>query len=310
VLSPPRHFLYPAVLLLLAEEPRHGYRLGDALAGLGLGRMDRPSVYRALADLEHDGLARSWDAAPTAGSTRHVYAITPAGEEALEAWMSIVAKERDSLELALQRYWYCNARRPFDKAAGPAAPVAGGQPDRFSVTADRSSLIVEARSSVGPIAFSATSLGGWIDVEVRDGLVAPDTMPSARLELRVTELTSGNALYDRELLRRVDARRYPLVVVQLHALQRLGDGNFYDVQGDITLHGVTQRVDGLVTATTRERRRRSFKAPDQVERTMIIAGEQVLDIRRFDMAMPAMPFFKIYPEVRLRLHLEADQTQQ
>ena len=33
-----------------------------------------PSVYRALADLEGDGLLRSWSASPTAGSTRHVYA--------------------------------------------------------------------------------------------------------------------------------------------------------------------------------------------------------------------------------------------
>jgi hypothetical protein len=51
VVSPPRNFLYPALLLLLAEEPRHGYLLCDALSHLGLGRMDRPSVYRALGEL-------------------------------------------------------------------------------------------------------------------------------------------------------------------------------------------------------------------------------------------------------------------
>ena len=111
VVSPPRNFLYPALLLLLAEEPRHGYLLCDALPSLGLGKMDRPSVYRALAELEGDGLVRSWDAAPTAGSTRHVHAVTPEGEQALEAWMSIVSRERNSLDLVLQRYWYTNARR-------------------------------------------------------------------------------------------------------------------------------------------------------------------------------------------------------
>jgi DNA-binding PadR family transcriptional regulator len=313
VVSPPRNFLYPALLLLLAEEPRHGYLLCDALPELGLGRMDRPSVYRALAELESDGLVHSWDAAPTAGSTRHMHAVTPEGEQALEAWMSIVSRERNSLDLVLQRYWYTNARRlgamGIDARGGaPEASTApAGHPDRFEVKADRSSLTVEARSSVGPIAFSATSLDGWIDVELQDGLVAKDTMPAARLEVRVTELTSGNAIYDAELLRRVDARRYPVVTVELKSLRQMGEGNCYKVDGDVTLHGITQRVGGVITATAQERVRRSFKRPEQIERTMIVAGAQVFDISRFDMAAPSMPLFKIYPDVRLRLHLEADQ---
>ncbi len=319
VLSPPRHFLYPALLLLLAEEPRHGYLLGDALASLGLGRMDRPSVYRALAKLEHDGLVRSWDATPRAGSTRHVHAVTPKGEQALDAWMSIVAQERNSLDLVLERHWYRNARRRGTAGDGSAvatdasaeateeeAPEPASCPTRFEVKADRSSLMVEARSSVGPIAFSATSLTGWIDAEFNDGLVAKDSKPFARLDVRVTELTSGNAIYDRELLRRVDVRRYPVVTVELRALHHLGEGNCYRVEGDMTLHGVTQRVDGVVTATVHERRRRSFSGPEQVDGSIIVAGEQVLNIRHFDLAMPRMPLFKFYPEVRLRLHLEAD----
>jgi DNA-binding PadR family transcriptional regulator len=313
VVSPPRNFLYPALLLLLSEEPRHGYLLCDALPSLGLGRMDRPSVYRALAELEGDGLVRSWDAAPTAGSTRHVHAVTPQGEQALEAWMSIVSRERNSLELVLQRYWYTNARRlegmGIDTRSGATdSSIPVGRPDRFVVKADRSSLTVEARSNVGPIAFSATSLDGWIDVALQDGLVAKDTIPAARLEVRVTELTSGNAIYDAELLRRVDARRYPVVTVELKSLHHMGEGNCYRVDGDVTLHGITQRVGGVITATAHERLRRRFKRPEQLERSMIVAGAQVFDISRFDMAVPAMPLFKIYPDVRLRLHLEADQT--
>jgi DNA-binding PadR family transcriptional regulator len=102
--APPRHFLYPALLLLLSEEPRHGYRLVDALLRLGFGPFDRPSVYRALADLETDGLLRSWSASPTAGSTRHVYGVTEAGAEALAAWMAVVEEERSSLDAVLKRY--------------------------------------------------------------------------------------------------------------------------------------------------------------------------------------------------------------
>jgi DNA-binding PadR family transcriptional regulator len=102
--APPRHFLYPALLLLLAEEPRHGYRLGDALLRLGLGPFDRPSIYRALADLQADGLLHSWSASQTAGSTRNVYALTEEGFASLAEWMTVVDEEQSSLAAVLKRY--------------------------------------------------------------------------------------------------------------------------------------------------------------------------------------------------------------
>lgn len=102
--APPRQFVYPALLLLLAEEPRHGYRLVDALLRLGFGPFDRPGVYRALADLERDGLLRSWSASPTAGSKRHVYALTGDGFAALAHWMTVVEDEQASLSAVLKRY--------------------------------------------------------------------------------------------------------------------------------------------------------------------------------------------------------------
>lgn len=103
-LAPPRHFTYPALLLLVAEEPRHGYRLVEVLRGLGLGPVSRPNVYRALADLEHDGLVESWPAEPKAGSTRHVYGLTAPGREQLDVWMDVVACERDGLDRFVDRF--------------------------------------------------------------------------------------------------------------------------------------------------------------------------------------------------------------
>ncbi|MGH9086519.1 MAG: helix-turn-helix transcriptional regulator [Acidimicrobiales bacterium] len=317
VLSPPRHFLFPGLLLLLAERPRHGYRLREAIAALGLGRADRPSIYRALAELEHDGLVLARSEAPKAGSTRRVYAVTPAGEQALEAWMSIVAEERNSLDLVLERYWYCNARRLTSITTAASSNGDGttaepsGRPDRsrtrYSVRPARSSLIIEARSNVGPLAFTTEALTGWIEADLRDGLLSRDSTPAAHLDVQVTQFGSGNALYDRELLRRVDARRYPTVSVELGRLDRIGEGNCYRVAGDVTFHGRTEHLEGVITATVCERRRLSIKQPGTTERTIVIAGEQMLDIRRFDLSVPAMPLFKIYPDVRLHLHLEADQ---
>jgi poly-beta-hydroxybutyrate-responsive repressor len=100
----PRHFVYPALLLLLAEEPRHGYRLVDSLLRLGFGPVDRPSIYRALADLESDGLLHSWKTSSTAGSSRHVYAVTTHGHQMLSTWMGVVSEERAALDSVLKRF--------------------------------------------------------------------------------------------------------------------------------------------------------------------------------------------------------------
>jgi DNA-binding PadR family transcriptional regulator len=323
-LNAPRNFLYPALLLLLAEAPSHGYRLVGAVNDLGLGRVDGPKVYRTLADLERDRLVRSWEAPPAAGSTRHMYAITSKGERALESWMSIVARERASLDLVLERYWYCSAQRSGG-ASSPAIPrpagseltgdgspfetTPGGAKEewvRLEVAPDRSNLVVEARSSVGPIAFSSRHLRGRIEAGVRDALLVVERSPLAELEARVDTLSSGNVLYDGELLRRIDARRFPTVAVALRSIARMGDGNCYRVAGDLTIHGVSRRLVGLVTATFLETRRKSPSGSEMVDRRMVITGEHVLDIRHFEMQAPRVGPIKIYPDVRLHLHLEAD----
>lgn len=103
-IAAPRHFLYPSLLLLLAEEPRHGYRLVDSLLRLGFGPVDRPSIYRALAELEGDGLLHSWEAESTAGSTRQVYGVTEEGLRTLSRWMGVVTDERAALDAVLKRY--------------------------------------------------------------------------------------------------------------------------------------------------------------------------------------------------------------
>ena len=246
----PRHFLLPAILLLLAEEPRHGYSLAKGVHALQVGRVDRPSVYRALAQLEADGLVRSSPDAPRGGQGRHVYYLTEPGEQVLRRWMGVIKQERDGLDRVLRRYvatgtvdavlaeveggWHTVTASAWSPVSS-TSPIDGGRgtllsaavpdatvrpineslaPDpvstrRFRVIPDRSVVMINARSSVGPITFGAIGVTGFIEAAVAGRRVCPSPFPTAHLEIEVEQLRSGNSLYDAELLRRIDARRHP-----------------------------------------------------------------------------------------------------
>jgi hypothetical protein len=167
---------------------------------------------------------------------------------------------------------------------------------RFRLVPDRSSLVIDARSNVGPIRWEATGLhGGFEVVEAGLGAVDPRKVQWAEVELPVDGLTSGNPLYDAELLRRIDARAYPTAQVALRHVDAVGTDNRYQLQGDLTFHGVTRPLTGTVVV--------AFPAPD----VALVYGEKVIDIRDFDVPSPAVLMLKILPDVRVRMSLEAER---
>jgi polyisoprenoid-binding protein YceI len=170
-----------------------------------------------------------------------------------------------------------------------AAPEAAS----FRVLPDRAAVVFVARSNAGPITFGATGIEGSIDAEVARGAVTVRVPPVARLQVPIDKLTSGNQLYDAELMRRVDARQFPNAVVELQKVSPVGSTGRYHVQGELTFHGVTQSMEGTVSVT--------FPSPEQ----MVVEGEQVLDMRHFHITPPTVAMLRIYPDVRVQLHLEA-----
>lgn len=76
-------FLRPAILLLLKQDPSHGYTLIEDLRREDLidADLDAAVVYRYMREMEDDGLlASNWDTTG-GGVPRRVYRLTPAGEE-------------------------------------------------------------------------------------------------------------------------------------------------------------------------------------------------------------------------------------
>jgi poly-beta-hydroxybutyrate-responsive repressor len=98
-------FVEPAVLLLLAERPAHGYELLDSLSELIPGeRIDQGNLYRILRALEEDGLVRSeWDAAEP-GPAKRRYELTAQGRELLRAWAKALAQTQQVVSRFLDRY--------------------------------------------------------------------------------------------------------------------------------------------------------------------------------------------------------------
>ena len=85
-ISRPRPLIVPHLLLLLAEEPRHGYELAESLRSWKFKGVTTSTVYRELSRLEEDGLVRSfWQSSQTRGPVRHMYELTSEGRADLAA---------------------------------------------------------------------------------------------------------------------------------------------------------------------------------------------------------------------------------
>ena len=387
--APPRHFLLPAILLLVSEKPGYGYSLVKDLQDFRFGQVERPAVYRALAQLEGDGLVKVWDEPAKAGQARRVYGITENGARVLRAWMGVVKEERDCLDHVLHRYqasgtadaalaqiegaWHASLghawspvsstcasgrrRAVSDASAGPTSllmplhegetttrpggfpgsgraprsvgrggpslpaisltsrsaslsshpdavlPDPGHPPEpvpsklvraHFRIVPDRSVVLIEARSTVGPIRFGAMGLTGQISVDLRDGQVCCESEPRAHLDVAVDKLRSGNVLYDAELLRRIDARRFPRVSLDLRDCTPIGAGERFRLAADVTFHGVTRPIRGTVGLKLVSARK------------LVVTGDHALDVRDFQLPSPTVLMLRIYPDVRVNLQVEAE----
>jgi len=96
----------PMMLLLLADEPMHGYRLVERLAEeFGIAGLPPQTVYRALQDMEAQAWLRAeWDTESAQGPPRKVYQVTEAGLAALDAWSLEIQELRGNLEGFLTLY--------------------------------------------------------------------------------------------------------------------------------------------------------------------------------------------------------------
>ncbi len=307
------------------------------------GHVDRPAVYRALAQLERDGLVEASSQSPTAGQARRVYRVTSLGNKVLRAWMGVIKEEHDYLGQVLRRYqatattdavlaeveggWAAalgfgwSSVSPHVGAARSIVTVESGAPDHRGggvrselEHAEEHRVEPAHRAGVGRFRLGTGSVGG-IDRGQIDGrttgirrrrggrmggdggrgcTLKTDIPPTAHLEIDVSGLRSGNRVYDAELARRIDSRRFPLATADLRECVASGPGNMFRLKGELTFHGVTRQAHGTVSVEATAARR------------LVISGEQAFDIRDFAIPSPTVLMLRIYPDIRVRLHAEAE----
>lgn len=96
-------FLRPALLTLLRRDSDHGYNLLQGLEELGIDTegMDPSVVYRALRDMEEEGLVQSQWGEESLGPRRRVYSVTGDGEDVASAWTEDLKRTRDEIDRLL-----------------------------------------------------------------------------------------------------------------------------------------------------------------------------------------------------------------
>ncbi|HSJ74390.1 MAG TPA: PadR family transcriptional regulator [Miltoncostaeaceae bacterium] len=99
-------FVEPALLLLLAERPMHGYELLDLVPGIAREerRVDLGNLYRLLRSLEEEGIVDSEWNESLPGPAKRVYRLTDSGRELLARWAEALGEAREVITAFIDRY--------------------------------------------------------------------------------------------------------------------------------------------------------------------------------------------------------------
>lgn len=169
----------------------------------------------------------------------------------------------------------------------------------YRLVPQRSTVQVEARSTLHPIHGEASGLSGTLDLGVAAGRLDVTRPWVASVSLPVAALRSANPLQDRELARRIDARRYPTIDGVVTAVEYLGDAGDpagggttearWRVTGDVTFRGVRRTHTDEVTVAV------------QPDGAVAIDGRSTFDIRDFGMEPPRILVLRVYPDVVVRV---------
>ena len=181
--------------------------------------------------------------------------------------------------------------------------LAATQRRTFAFVPQASAVLVEARSSVGPISFGSTDVSGQITATMLGTDIDLGEPLEAALSLPVDSLVPGNQLYDAEIRSRLNSQRFPTITADLRSVAAIASDRF-SVTGDLTIHGTTSQETGTVNVAVTAADPASSRL-GQAAITVVITGSRRVDIRDFDIELPSVLMLQIYPDVTVRFRLTA-----
>ncbi len=166
---------------------------------------------------------------------------------------------------------------------------------RFTVNTAQSTVQVGLRVNLHPSHINANALSGFIECEVDDqGQPRLDQPYRAELSLPVDAIKSGNGIQDREMRRRFDTSRYPVITAVVTHGEALDVEGRYRATAQLTMHGVTKDITGDLTLTVSGT-------------TMTVDGQQVINVKDFGIDPPRLIILKVEPDVDLQVHIVASR---
>jgi polyisoprenoid-binding protein YceI len=160
----------------------------------------------------------------------------------------------------------------------------------YSVDEEASELQINGKSSLHPIHGELRSGGirGKVDLCVEDGRLVLDPLPNAELEIVVERLGFGNAMYDRELPKRLDTARYPTARLRLVSASEAGD-QVVRLGLALDAHGRTLTFDEPAELSVAE------------DGTVSVRGSHRFDVRSLGIEPPRMLGLKVHPDFEVVL---------
>jgi len=100
----PRNWLVPVILVTLKEWNSYGYELMERVARFGFEAMNPGTLYRALRQMEKNGVVKSKWETSKGGPARRVYSITDAGNAYLDLWARSLEQYQRNMDTFFRFY--------------------------------------------------------------------------------------------------------------------------------------------------------------------------------------------------------------
>jgi polyisoprenoid-binding protein YceI len=157
---------------------------------------------------------------------------------------------------------------------------------RFSVVTHRSRVEVVVKVTLQRFHLKSEQVRGAFDADVDEQGAIRSPEMSGRMKVRSDSLKSGNRLFDRDMNKMLETRKYSEITGEILGAEPNGDGD-YAIRGRLYLHGMSEDVTGVARVIE--------AGPDHA----LFEGKMTIDFTHFNLDPPKLLVLKVIPELEV-----------